>query len=206
MAASKPTRAPVRAIIGLGNPGAEYAATLHNAGFWVLDALAREFRGEFRQERKFHGALARFAIAGVEVFALKPDTYMNRSGQAVQALAAYFKLAPSELLVVHDDLDLPPGTLRFKVGGGHGGHNGLRDTILCIGPDFRRLRVGIGHPGHRDAVLPYVLNRPGPGQAELLEDAVERSIAIMPVLLRDGWDKAAQLTNTRQRGQRSDGH
>lgn len=185
-------------LIGLGNPGAEYATTLHNAGFWVADALVRGWRGEFRAERKFHGAIARLVVSGTDLLVLKPDTYMNLSGQAVQALSAYLKLAPAELLVVHDDLDLPPGTLRFKAGGGHGGHNGLRDIMQHIGPDFRRLRVGIGHPGHRDAVLPYVLNRPGPGQTELLQDAIERAVAVIPVLLEGGWDKAAQRINTRR--------
>lgn len=190
--------APVKAVIGLGNPGPEYAGTLHNAGFSVTDALVDAYVGEWRDQRRFHGALARLRIADVEVLVLKPGTYMNRSGQAAQALAAYFKLAPAELLVVHDDLDLPPGTLRLKLGGGHGGHNGLRDLTRHLGPDFRRLRVGIGHPGQREQVLAYVLGRPHPEQAPLLDDAVARAVAMVPVMLRDGWNKAAQQVNTRR--------
>lgn len=192
-------RAPIKAIVGLGNPGDRYAQTLHNAGFWVVDELARRHAVAFIAERRLHGALARLRSPAPDVRLCKPATYMNESGRAVQALIAFYKLEPHQVLVVHDDLDLPPGTARFKEGGGHGGHNGLRDITQHIGPDFRRLRIGIGHPGHRDAVLHYVLQKPAPGHRELIEDAIVRACDAVELLLSEGWDKAAQRLNTRRR-------
>jgi len=190
---------PIRVIIGLGNPGAEYLRTRHNVGFWFLDALAAEQRVSFRATRRFHGETVKARIEGEDVMLVKPDTYVNRSGQAARAVLDFFKYAPDEVLVVHDDLDLPPGTARFKEGGGHGGHNGLRDITQHIGPDFRRLRIGIGHPGHRDAVLHYVLLKPAPGHRELIDDAIARACDAAELLITEGWGKAAQKLNTRRR-------
>ncbi|MGH6960239.1 MAG: aminoacyl-tRNA hydrolase, partial [Dongiaceae bacterium] len=134
----------LKAIIGLGNPGAEHARTRHNAGFWFADALAGKFGGTFHKETRFHGHLAAISVGGQRLWLLKPSTYMNGSGRAVQALMAFHKLAPGQLLVAHDELDLPAGVARLKLGGGHGGHNGLRDLHEQIGPDYRRLRIGVG--------------------------------------------------------------
>jgi PTH1 family peptidyl-tRNA hydrolase len=186
----------IRAIIGLGNPGAKYDNTRHNVGFWFVDALAHTAMASLHEERKLHGVTARIELAGKRVHLLKPATYMNESGRAVQALAAYFKLAPDALLVVHDDLDLPPGTARLKFGGGHGGHNGLRDITRHLGPDFARLRLGIGHPGHRDGVLGYVLSAFTPDQEDAVFDAFDRSREALDTFMRAGWQKGVQQLHT----------
>lgn len=183
-------------IAGLGNPGAGYAQTRHNAGFWFADRLAAVFGGRFRSESRFHGQVARIGIAGENLWLLKPDTFMNRSGLAVQALAAFYKLPPAQILIAHDELDLPPGTARLKRGGGHGGHNGLRDLHRCLGPDYARLRIGIGHPGHRDMVLNYVLGKPSASDARAIEAAIDDSVAAMRVLFEGGWDRATQTLHT----------
>jgi PTH1 family peptidyl-tRNA hydrolase len=188
--------AVLRAIIGLGNPGAEHARDRHNAGFWFVDALAHGERVQFRPERKFGGELARLTLAGQDLLLLKPQSFMNRSGQAVQALLAFHKIEPAETLVVHDELDLPPGTARLKRGGGHGGHNGLRSLHEHIGADYLRLRIGIGHPGHKDRVHDYVLSRPDAVQQQAMEDALGRALDAVRTLLGDGWDKAAQQLHT----------
>ena len=151
----------IRLIVGLGNPGREYETTRHNAGYWWLDELARLQNLSFKSESKFHGLAARGQLHGHEMLLLKPQTFMNVSGRAVGALAQFYKIAPAEMLVVHDELDLPPGVARLKMGGGHGGHNGLKDIIAHLGSkDFWRLRLGIGHPGERADVAGYVLNDP----------------------------------------------
>ncbi len=190
----------LRAIVGLGNPGPEHAADRHNAGFWFVDALAFSGRVPFHAERKFSGELARMTLAGQDLLLLKPSTYMNRSGQAVQALMAFYKLTPGEILVAHDELDLPPGTARLKRGGGHGGHNGLRSLHEHIGADYARLRIGIGHPGHKDRVHDYVLSRPASEQQRAMADALARAQDALPVLLSDGWDKATQQLHTESNG------
>lgn len=182
----------IRLIAGLGNPGAGYAQTRHNAGFWFADRLAAVFGGQFRSESRYHGEVAQLDIAGNRLWVIKPDTFMNRSGLAVHALAAFYKLAPQQVLVAHDELDLPAGTVRLKRGGGHGGHNGLRDLHRCLGPDYARLRIGIGHPGHKDMVLDYVLGKPIAADARAIEDAIEDSVAAMRVLYDGGWDRATQ--------------
>lgn len=182
--------ASLRAIVGLGNPGREHACTRHNAGFWFADRVAEEFGGGFRKEARFHGQLAEIALAGQRLWLLKPDTYMNRSGRAIQALAAFHKLQPAEILVAHDELDLPAGVARLKSGGGHGGHNGLRDVHAQIGADYRRLRIGIGHPGHKDQVLDYVLHRPGATDEKLIRQSIEAALQVLPVLAEKGWDRA----------------
>ncbi|MBL8382012.1 MAG: aminoacyl-tRNA hydrolase [Burkholderiales bacterium] len=170
----------IRLIVGLGNIGPEYEDTRHNAGFWLADLVARSLGAPFRREKGFHGELAK---AG-SVFVLKPSTYMNRSGQAVGALAAFYKIAPEEILVAHDELDLPPGTVKIKQGGGHAGHNGLKDIQARLGsPDFWRVRIGIGHPrelGMAQEVADFVLHRPGREHRELIDQCIDRVAEVIP--------------------------
>ena len=163
---------PIRIIAGLGNPEEKYERTLHNAGFWFVDALARKYGGSYRYEKKFDADFCRINLHGEDVWLVKPQSYMNCSGQPIRALLDYYRLEPTELLVAHDEIDLPPGTVRLKAGGGHGGHNGLRDIIRHCGADFLRLRLGVGHPGEKHKVTNYVLKR-GSGDTEA---AVERNI------------------------------
>jgi PTH1 family peptidyl-tRNA hydrolase len=170
---------PIRAIVGLGNPGAQYEQTLHNAGFWFVDRLARRYGGQFRAEGKFFGEACKVQIAGQDVWLLKPTTFMNRSGRAISALLNFYKIGMAELLVVHDEIDLPPGDTRLKVGGGHGGHNGLRDTIPAVGKDFVRLRVGVGHPGHKDRVADYVLGRASKADQDAIDASLDRAEAVI---------------------------
>ena len=186
----------LRAIIGLGNPGGEYARTRHNAGFWFVERLADAQRGVFRTESKFQGELARVRIGGADLILLKPSTFMNRSGQAAQALAAFYKLAPEEILLAHDELDLPPGTARLKRGGGHGGHNGLRSLHQHLGESYARLRIGIGHPGNKDLVLDYVLGRPSLADQQAIDDSIARAAAALETLMAQSWDKASQQLHT----------
>jgi PTH1 family peptidyl-tRNA hydrolase len=150
--------AALKLVVGLGNPGAKYARTRHNAGWWFVEALARRHGAEFRAESRHQGEVARLRMplpggAVSELWLLKPTTFMNKSGGAVASLAHFHRITPAEILIAHDELDLPSGTARLKLGGGHGGHNGLRDTSAALGPDYWRLRIGIGHPGHKDLVL-----------------------------------------------------
>ena len=180
----------LKLIVGLGNPGAEYARTRHNAGFWLLDTLARQHSGVWRRQARDQAELARVVIEGTELWLLKPTTYMNQSGGPVQAFTHFHRLAPGAVLVVHDDIDLPPGVVRLKQGGGHGGHNGLRDIMVRMGPDFMRLRIGVGHPGHKDLVVDAVLDRPTAPEAQLIDEAMTRALAIVPVLIRDGLQPA----------------
>lgn len=174
----------IRLIVGLGNPGRDYEATRHNAGFWWVDAVAARKSASLRPEKKFHGMAARVTEGAREIWLLEPDTFMNASGRAVGALAGFYRIAPDEILVVHDELDLPPGTVRLKKGGGHGGHNGLKDIAAHLGtPEFWRLRLGIGHPGNRDAVVNFVLNPPQRAEQELIDAAIDASLAALPQLL-----------------------
>ncbi len=189
--------AGIDAIVGLGNPGAEYALTRHNVGFWLVDLLARQHGVRFRTQRKLRGAHAQVTLHEQGVHLLKPDTYVNHSGQAVQALAAYFGLTAGRILVVHDDLDLPPGTVRLKRGGGHGGHNGLRDIVRHLGPDFMRLRMGIGHPGVRSRVISYVLSRPAADEEDQILEAMAAGIEGLSVLFEHGFERAQQMLNSR---------
>lgn len=190
------TDSTLRAIVGLGNPGAEYEYTRHNAGFWFVDLLAEAGRADFRVESKFQGVLAKVRIGGKDLLLLKPGTFMNRSGQAIQALASFYKIAPAEILVAHDELDLPAGAARLKIGGGHGGHNGLRSVHQHLGEGYARLRIGIGHPGNKDLVHDYVLGRPSQPDLRLIEDALSRSQAAMDTLVKQSWDKASQQLHT----------
>lgn len=185
---------PLRLIVGLGNIGAEYAHTRHNAGFWFVDAVARQTGVSLMHERKFHGALARFKKGAQEVWLLEPSTYMNRSGQAVLAVAQYYKISPDQILVVHDELDLPPGALRLKCGGGTGGHNGLKDIHARLATsDFWRLRIGIGHPRSlklTQEVADFVLHPPSRAHLELIESAIDQALDVLPALI-DGHAQAA---------------
>lgn len=187
----------LRAIVGLGNPGADHARTRHNAGFWFADRLVEKFGGSFRREARFHGQLAETTVGDRRLFVLKPETYMNASGRAVQALMAFHKLAPGEILVVHDELDLPAGAARLKLGGGHGGHNGLRDLHAQIGPDYRRLRLGVGHPGEKHLVTNYLTSgRPSAEDQKLIDDAIAVAVDTLPLALQH-WDKATQQLHSR---------
>ncbi len=186
----------IQIIVGLGNPGPEHGLTRHNAGFWFVDALARAHGTQFRAHSRYHGEVAKVEVGGREITLLKPQTYMNRSGISVRALVDYTKAPTSEVLVVHDELDLPPGTARLKFGGGHGGHNGLRDTITHCGADFWRLRIGIGHPGDRNQVIDYVLQRAAPADEEAIVASIGASLEVLPTFLRDGADKAMKLLHT----------
>lgn len=184
---------PIKLIVGLGNPGREYEATRHNAGFWWVDELARKHSANFKNESKFHGLVARATLHGHEVQLLKPQTFMNVSGRAVVALALFYKILPDQILVVHDELDLPPGSAKLKMGGGHGGHNGLKDIIAQLGTkDFWRMRVGIGHPGERSEVVNYVLNAPRKEEQVLIEDAMQHAQEVAPLII-EGKLEAAML-------------
>lgn len=183
----------IRVIVGLGNPGREYEATRHNAGFWWVDEFARNNRIAFKAESKFHGLAAHAELHGHEFYLLKPQTFMNVSGRSVGALAQFYKIEPAQILVVHDELDLPPGSAKLKLGGGHGGHNGLKDIIAHLGTrDFWRLRIGIGHPGDRAEVVNFVLNAPRREEMDLIEQAVQRAQAVAP-LIAEGKLEAAML-------------
>ncbi|GAB4120527.1 MAG: aminoacyl-tRNA hydrolase [Sideroxydans sp.] len=184
---------PIRLVVGLGNPGREYEVTRHNAGFWWVDDLMRVHDASFRADGKFHGLIAKVNLHGHEVFLLKPQTFMNASGRAVGALAQFYKVAPAEILVVHDELDLLPGAAKLKLGGGHGGHNGLKDIIAHLGSkDFWRLRIGVGHPGERSEVVNYVLNAPRKEERALIDEALQRAQEVAPLII-EGKLEAAML-------------
>ena len=181
----------IRLIVGLGNPGSEYAATRHNAGFWLVDRLAGL---PLSRESRFNGLAARIRIAGQEIWLLEPQTYMNRSGQSVGALARFYKIAGEEVLVVHDELDLPPGSAKIKKGGSSGGHNGLKDITAALGTqDYWRLRLGIGHPrasGLQQAVVDYVLHKPRQEEQPLIDKAIENSLEVIPMLCEGKFEAA----------------
>lgn len=187
----------IKLFVGLGNPGPEYEATRHNAGFWWVDALARELKVTLLPERAYHGLAARANVAGQGVWLLQPQTFMNLSGKSVAALARFFKIAPEEILVVHDELDLPPGQAKLKRGGSHAGHNGLRDIHAQLGSsDYWRLRIGIGHPGVKSEVIHWVLKKPAPDQRTQIEDSIAHSLKAYPAMLAGDMDKATLLVHT----------
>jgi PTH1 family peptidyl-tRNA hydrolase len=188
---------PLRLIVGLGNPGPEHQATRHNAGFWFVDVLARRHGAEFRDYRKYSGETARVSIGGDEIVLLKPTTYMNRSGLSIRQLSEFYKIAADDILVAHDELDLPAGSVRLKHGGGHGGHNGLRDTIAHIGESFWRLRLGIGHPGNKIDVIDYVLTRAPRSEEDLIMEAVNLAADCIPLLLEQGAERAMTKLHSR---------
>jgi PTH1 family peptidyl-tRNA hydrolase len=180
---------PLKLIVGLGNPGREYARTRHNAGWWLVDELANRYRGSWRAEPREHTEQARIQLEGSEIRLLKPTSHMNNSGAPTAAVANFYRISPPEILVVHDEIDLPPGIARLKYGGGHGGHNGVRDVIAHLGADFWRLRLGVGHPGSKDLVIGSVLDRPTGAEQDAIEDAMSRSLEVIPELLRSGAEK-----------------
>ena len=180
----------LKIIVGLGNPGPEHLLTRHNAGFWFVDALAAKLGARFRSHNRFHGEICRVQMGDDEITLLKPMTYMNRSGLAIRALTDYMKVVPAQTLVVHDELDLPVGQARFKLGGGHGGHNGMRDTITHIGPDFWRLRLGVGHPGDKSEVIDYVLRRAPKEEEEKILAAVAASVEALDLFIDKGSERA----------------
>ncbi|GIX35263.1 MAG: peptidyl-tRNA hydrolase [Lysobacteraceae bacterium] len=186
-----------RLIVGLGNPGPEHAAQRHNVGFWFVDALAADAGERFGAESKLFGESARVRLAGHDLRLLKPSTFMNRSGRSVQAALHYWKIDPERMLVVHDELDLPPGVARFKFDGGHGGQNGLRDIIASLGHGrFHRLRLGIGHPGHKDRVTGWVLGRPGRDDEAAMLRAIEDARSVLPLALEGRLDEAMKRLHT----------
>jgi len=187
----------IRIIAGLGNPEEQYERTLHNAGFWFVDALARKYGGSFRYEKKFDADYCRINLHGDDVWLLKPQSFMNLSGGPIRAMLDYYRLRVAELLVAHDEIDLPPGTTRLKLGGGHGGHNGLRDIIQHCGADFVRLRLGVGHPGEKSQVTNYVLKRASSDVESAIQDNIEEAIDVMPLLLDDGLSAAQKALHTR---------
>ena len=192
----------MKLVAGLGNPGKKYEVTRHNAGFWWVERLAAAGRGEFRHEARFHGDVAKVATPAGEVWLLKPDTFMNQSGRAVAALAGFYKLVPGEILIVHDELDLPPGTARLKKGGGTGGHNGVNDVAAHLGTkDFWRLRIGIGHPRDQAAseqeVLDYVLHKPGAADRAAIDNAIARALELWPLIAEDRLEAAMLKLHTK---------
>ncbi len=186
----------VQLIVGLGNPGGKYEATRHNAGFWFVDELVRRHGGSFTQQDKFHGALCRLDIDGHDVRVLRPDTYMNESGRSVRAVAQYYTIPMSSVLVAYDEIDLPPGKVKLKVGGGHGGHNGIRDIIAQESAGFMRLRLGVGHPGDKSMVVNFVLGVPSRKEAELIEKTIDQSMDVVPLLVKEGLQKATMELHT----------
>jgi len=187
----------IKLFVGLGNPGPEYEATRHNAGFWWVDALARELKVTLVPERSYHGLVARANVGGQNVWLLQPQTFMNLSGKSVSALARFFKIAPNEMLVVHDELDIVPGQAKLKLGGSHAGHNGLRDIHAQMGTDdYWRLRLGIGHPGVKSEVVSWVLKKPLREQRDLIDEAITRSLKAVPALVAGEMEKATVTIHT----------
>jgi PTH1 family peptidyl-tRNA hydrolase len=182
----------IKLIVGLANPGAEYAQTRHNAGAWYVDLLAQRHNQPLKEESKFFGYTARLNLAGNDVRLLVPTTFMNLSGKAVGALATFYRILPEEILVAHDELDLPPGVAKLKLGGSNGGHNGLKDIQSKLGnnPNFYRLRIGIGHPGDKNKVVGFVLGKPPASEQTLIDDAIDESLRCTEILLKEGMTKA----------------
>lgn len=186
----------VQLIVGLGNPGPKYDQTRHNAGFWFVERIAEKYNGRFLAEAKFSGEVAQVQIAGQKIWLLKPGTFMNRSGQSVSQFSRFYKLSDPQILIAHDELDLDPGVVKLKKGGGHGGHNGLRDVIAHLGKDFWRLRLGIGHPGHKDQVVDFVLNRPSREEEDRIAESIDKAVAVLPEIIENGPEKAMNRLHT----------
>jgi len=186
----------LKIIVGLGNPDERHARTLHNAGFWFVDELARRAGERFRYEKRFDAEICRIRIGAQDVWLAKPQSFMNLSGGPVRGMLDYYRLDASELLVAHDEIDLPPGTVRLKLGGGHGGHNGLRDVIQHCGRDFMRLRLGVGHPGQKDQVTGYVLKRASTDVEAAILRNVDAAADVMPLLVDDGLNAAMKKLHT----------
>ena len=191
----------IKLFVGLGNPGPQYEATRHNAGFWWIDEIVRAGGTRLNVEPKFFGLAGRLKSGAHEAWLLQPTTFMNASGRSVGALARFYKIAPEEILVIHDELDLPPGTAKLKKGGGNGGHNGLKDISAQLGTqDYWRLRLGIGHPGDRSAVVNYVLREPSRDEANLIQDNIDQSAKLLPLLLEGSMEAAMLKLHTKPKG------
>ncbi len=193
---------PIKLIVGLGNPGKKYESTRHNAGFWLVERLAAQHRLNFRKEPRFHALIAKLETAYARAWLLLPQTWMNESGAAVGALAQFHKIAADEILVAHDELDLPPGGVKIKQGGGHAGHNGLRDIIEKLGtPDFWRMRIGIGHPREIEAseqeVVDFVLHPPRKEEKALIDAVIDRGVAVFDLILADNMAAAMHKLHTK---------
>ena len=187
----------IKLFVGLGNPGAEYDATRHNAGFWYIDALARELKCALSYDKSYFGMVARTVVGGQTVWLLQPQTFMNLSGKSVGALAKFFKIAPDEILVAHDELDIVPGEAKIKLGGSHAGHNGLRDIHAQLGTDqYWRLRIGIGHPGVKSEVIHWVLKKPSAEHRDAIAQTIERSVQALPHFLSGNMEKAMMTVHT----------
>ncbi|WP_219495155.1 aminoacyl-tRNA hydrolase [Proteus terrae] len=182
----------IKLIVGLANPGADYAQTRHNAGAWYVDLLAQRHQQSLKEESKFFGYTARINLNGNDVRLLVPTTFMNLSGKAVQAMANFYRIELDEILVAHDELDLPPGVVKMKLGGGNGGHYGLKDiqSKFANNPNFYRLRIGIGHPGDKNKVVGFVLGKPPMSEQKLIDDAIDEALSCTDILMRDGYEKA----------------
>ncbi|NOX67637.1 MAG: aminoacyl-tRNA hydrolase [Gammaproteobacteria bacterium] len=187
----------VSIVAGLGNPEERYARTLHNAGFWIVDEIARRWNGQLKYEKRFDADVGKVTIGANEVWLLKPQSYMNLSGGPVRAMLDYYRLPVEQLLIAHDEIDLPPGTVRLKRSGGHGGHNGLRDVIRHCGKEFMRLRIGVGHPGQKDQVTGYVLKRAASDVDAILQRSVDEAVDTIPVLVERGLDEAMKTLHTK---------
>ncbi|MEY2782703.1 MAG: Peptidyl-tRNA hydrolase [Pseudomonadota bacterium] len=187
----------IKLLVGLGNPGNEYEDTRHNAGFWWIDAVARELKVSLVPERSYHGLVARTTVKGQTVWLLEPQTFMNLSGKSVAALARFFKIQPQEILVAHDELDISPGEAKLKLGGSHAGHNGLRDIHAQLGTaDYWRLRLGVGHPGDKAEVVNWVLKKPMLEHRKAIDQSIHRSVQALPLLLAGEMTKAMALIHT----------
>ena len=187
----------IKLFVGLGNPGSDYAATRHNAGFWWIDELACELKVSITMDKSYHGYVARTTVAGQTIWLLQPQTFMNLSGKSVAGLARFFKIATEEILVAHDELDIAPGAMKMKLGGSHAGHNGLRDIHAQLGSaDYWRLRIGVGHPGVKAEVINWVLKKPSPEQRQLIEEGIMRSLKAVPDMIKGDMDKATMLVHT----------
>ena len=187
----------IKLFVGLGNPGPEYEATRHNAGFWWIDALSQQLRAPLSLDKNYYGQVARTTQGGQTVWLLKPLTFMNLSGKSVAALARFFKIAPDEILVAHDELDIVPGQAKLKFGGSHAGHNGLRDIHAQLGSgDYWRLRIGVGHPGVKAEVINWVLKKPSQEHRQAIEESIERALKAVPELLTGEMEKATMLIHT----------
>jgi PTH1 family peptidyl-tRNA hydrolase len=187
----------IKLFVGLGNPGPEYEGTRHNAGFWWIDALARELKTGLTMDKGYHGMVGRTTVHGNNVWLLQPQTFMNLSGKSVGAIARFFKISSQEILVAHDELDIAPGQVKLKFGGSHAGHNGLRDIHAQLGGgDYWRLRMGVGHPGNKDEVVNWVLKKPSQDHRIAIEQCIDRSLKALPALLAGDMEKATLLVHT----------
>lgn len=183
----------IHLIVGLGNPGQKYSTTRHNAGFWFLDQLANQFHASFRSETKFKGDVASFDFENRRVWLLRPATFMNLSGESLGPFARFYQIAPVNTLVIHDEIDLPPGTVRIKKGGGHGGNNGLRNIFTHFSKEFWRMRIGVGHPGDRDEVISYVTQTPSASDKTLISDSIDQAMETIPKVLQGDMEAAMQI-------------